>query len=88
CFFLFKLLQKLQDDYTNLFGGKRKSNKRDDERSGVSDFFERWGFEYWFSEVVKDSLVNEDEVWKWNVIRYYNKLSYLKDKAKYENVGK
>ena len=24
----------------------------------------------------------------WNVIRYYNKLSYLKDKTKYENGGK
>jgi hypothetical protein len=37
------------------------------------------------SEVVKDTLLNEDLIEKWNVLRYHNKLSYLKDKDKWSN---
>jgi hypothetical protein len=89
CFFLFQLFEKLRSDYKNLFGGKPKDSKRtradDDGRPRVPDFFERWGDEYWMSEVVKDTNLNEDDVWNWNVLRYYNKLSYLKDRGKYND---
>jgi hypothetical protein len=34
--------------------------------------------------VVADTNLTEDEVFNWSVIRYYNKLAYLKDKGKFE----
>ncbi len=41
------------------------------------------------SEVVKDTGLCEDIIEnEWNVIRYHNKLSYLKDKSKWQNEGK
>jgi len=36
------------------------------------------------SLVVADSGLSEDVIQEWNVIRFYNKLSYLKDRGKFE----
>jgi hypothetical protein len=58
--------------------------KGDDGRLRISDFFERWGWEYSLGLVVKDTNLTEDQIFEWSVIRYYNKLAYLKDKGKFE----
>jgi hypothetical protein len=78
----------LQRNFTNLFGKSGASNKRTDDddepRFRVSDFLERWGFEYSVSLVCQDTNLTEDEVYSWSVLRFFNKLSYLKDKGKFE----
>lgn len=84
CFFLFKIFDKLQRDYKSLFGRSDEADKRAVRGQGVSGFFEQWGWDYSISLCVQDSGLSEDEIYKWNVIRFYNKLAYLKDKGKFE----
>lgn len=71
-----------------MFSGASQSNRggesNDDGRLRVSDFFERWGWEYSVGLVVKDTNLTEDQIFEWSVTRYYNKLAYLKDKGKFE----
>jgi len=55
-----------------------------DGRQRVSDFLENWGWEYSVSLCVADSGITEDEIYNWSIIRFYNKLAFLKDKGKFE----
>lgn len=88
CFFLFKIIEQLQKDYSGLFRNSNGNNKRDggrdEQRQGVSGFFEQWGWDYSISSVVADTNLTEEKIYDWNVIRFYNKLCYLKDKGKFE----
>jgi len=33
---------------------------------------------------VADSGVSEDEIYEWTILRFYNKLAFLKGKGKFE----
>lgn len=70
--------------FTPVYSNDEGNKGNDDGRPRVSDFFERWGFEYSVGLVVKDTNLTEDVVYSWSVLRYYNKLAYLKDKGKFE----
>ncbi len=78
-----------REDYTSLY---REPVKRDSEEDGmdskkssVSSFLENWGWEYSVDQCRENAGITEDEVYtKWNVIQFMNKLSYLKDKGKFE----
>ena len=82
------MFEKLQRDYSGLYGKQQSDVKRplqdDDGRPRVSEFFERWGWEYSVSLCVQDSGLSEDDIYNWNVLRFASKLSYLKDKGKFE----
>lgn len=82
------MFQKLQFDYNYLFGEQPKSTKGvpegDRERQRISGFLEQWGWDYSISQCVIDTGLSEDEIYDWNVIRFHNKLAYLKDKGKFE----
>ena len=82
------MFEKLQHDYKKLFGityeGDNGDVRGDRKRQAISGFFEHWGWEYSVSLTVIDSGLSEDEIYKWNVLRFHNKLSYLKDKGKFE----
>lgn len=43
-----------------------------------------WGWEYSVTLCVEDTGLSEDDIYNWNVLRFANKLSYLKDKGKFE----
>ena len=78
----------MHKNFSGLFQEGRKSDngtlQNDDGRPRVSDFFERWGWEYSVGLVVRDTNLTEDDVFTWSVTRFYNKLAYLKDKGKFE----
>lgn len=82
------MFEKLQRDYRSLFANSEQSNRGVDDgspgRFRISDFFEQWGWEYSVSLCIEDSGLNEDSIYEWNVLRFYNKLAYLKDKGKFE----
>ena len=71
-----------------MFSSTNSNNSRNNEddtgRFRVSDFFNQWGWEYSVTLCVSDSGLSEDEIYCWNVLRFYNKLAYLKDKGKFE----
>jgi hypothetical protein len=82
------MFEKLQQDFKGLFGSQQPNDEGADSydvgRYRISDFFEQWGWDYSVSLIVIDSGLNENDIWDWNVIRFHNKLSYLKDKGKFE----
>jgi hypothetical protein len=56
-----------------------------DFRKQSSNFFlEHFGWEYSIDQCRENAGVSEDEVYEWNVIRFMNKLMYLKQKGKFE----
>jgi len=82
------MFQELYRNYKGLFNSNAFSDERsksnDDGRPRLSEFFERWGWEYSVGLVVQDTNLTEDDVYGWSVTRYYQKLAYLKDKGKFE----
>lgn len=87
--FLDRLFQQMREDYHNIFGETNDNYKSDDsgdtERQRVSAFLTNWGWEYNVDLCSENERVTHEEVYfKWNVIRFLNKLSYLIDKGKFE----
>jgi hypothetical protein len=79
----------MREDYHNIFGETNNDYKSDDsgdtERQRVSAFLTNWGWEYNVDLCSENERVTHEEVYfKWNVIRFLNKLSYLIDKGKFE----
>jgi hypothetical protein len=87
-FFLLGLLEKMRTDYSTLFDEQSTNDsgvsERDTDRQRVSGFLEQWGWEYNVDQCAENERIKQDEVYlDWNVIRFLNKLSYLKDKGKF-----
>ncbi len=88
-FFLFGLLVECRKDYSDLYRETKQVNPGEDGldsgKSSVSSFLENWGWEYSVDQCRENAGITEDEVYtQWNVIQFMNKLSYLKDKGKFE----
>ena len=67
---------------------KQNSNTEDEGDTGkqtVSTFLDVWGWEYAIDQCRENAGIPEDQVYTdWNVIQLMNKMSYLKDKGKFE----
>ena len=44
------------------------------------DFIQFWGWYAVIDDITDGDVFKEDEVWEWNVVRFLNRLSFLKDK--------
>jgi hypothetical protein len=87
-FFLLGLLEEMRTGYNTLFDTEPESDNRDGDRDSkrqsVSGFLEQWGWEYNVDQCSENERISPDKVYlEWNVIRFLNKLSYLKDKGKF-----
>jgi hypothetical protein len=87
-FFLLGLLEKMRTDYSTLFDTEPTSDngtdERDTDRQRVSGFLDQWGWEYNVDQCSENERIEPDRVYlEWNVIRFMNKLAYLKDKGKF-----
>ena len=81
-------MEQMRNEYSTLFNADSESNGTNDDgdkdESGASGFLERWGWEYNVDQCAENERLTHDEVYtNWNVIRFLNKLCYLKDKGKF-----
>lgn len=79
---------ELRKDYNGLYREPNKTDTGEDGldsgKSSVNSFLGNWGWEYSIDQCRENTGITEDEIYtEWNVIRFMNKLSYLKDKGVY-----
>ena len=78
----------MRETYQSVFGEQptnhKSSDDRDNDRQRVSSFLEHWGWEYNIDQCAENERITWDEVYNWNVVVFMNKISYLKDKGKFE----
>jgi hypothetical protein len=78
----------MRETYTGIFseesGVVSADDGRDTERQRVSSFLEQWGWEYNIDQCVQNERVTWEVVYNWNLVQFMNKISYLKDKGKFE----
>lgn len=61
--------------------GGEEANK---EIAVGNNFYQYWGWQIAIDTITKGDATKEDEVLNWNIVKFLNKLSYLKDKHDYE----
>jgi hypothetical protein len=78
----------MRETYTGIFSEEStivsQDDGRDTERQRVSSFLEQWGWEYNIDQCVQNERVTWEVVYNWNLVQFMNKISYLKDKGKFE----
>lgn len=73
------------DMFTVEQSDSERDASRDSERQNISGFLEHWGWEYNVDLCRQATGLTENHIYtEWNVIELMNKLSYLKDKGKFE----
>ena len=78
----------MRETYTGIFTEESRvvsqDDGRDTERQRVSGFIEQWGWEYNIDQCALNERVSWETVYNWNLVQFMNKISYLKDKGKFE----
>lgn len=78
----------MRETYSGIFGESFETDTSisngDTDRQRVSGFLEHWGWEYNIDQCAQNERITWDDVYMWNVTRFLNKISYLKDKGKFE----
>jgi hypothetical protein len=79
----------MRETYTGIFseesGVVSQDDGRDTERQRVSGFLEHWGWEYNIDLCAENERITWEEIYmNWNVVQFLTKISYLKDKGKFE----
>jgi hypothetical protein len=84
---LLKGVISLDKGYGGLYE-QPEDNKRKDAGITRNDirrsFYDYWGWEATIDEITMGQPWLEDEIYNWNVVRFLNKLAYMKDKNELE----
>ena len=89
---------KIHKAYSNLFGiddedleaqDEDRRRETDDERStreneDTTGFSYKWGFIYWVDIVSQTKHVSWDDVFRMNIIEFFNIMCYYRDKQNWE----
>lgn len=76
-------IEALDGKYRGLFksaGGNQGTGTGDFTHDPRRDFIDFWGWYAVVDDVTGGDPFKEDEVWSWGVVRFLNRLSYMKDK--------
>jgi hypothetical protein len=84
---LFKSITSLEQNFGSLFGGGENNSGTDGGDNAINprgDFERYWGWQHIIIEMSEGNPIIEDAIYEWEVIRFLNRLSYLKEKAQVE----
>ena len=77
----------MRETYSGIFGEPIEINSDvsdgNNDRQRVHGFLDHWGWEYNIDLCAENERITWDDVYLWNVTRFLNKISYLKDKGKF-----
>ena len=76
-------IEVLDGKYRGLFkstGGNQTERAGNTGYDPRGDFLNFWGWYAVVDDVTGGDPFKEDEVWSWGVVRFLNRLSYMKDK--------
>lgn len=85
-------MEKFYGSYKSLFGEKDEGGDSEDEEDDRPDpieidnksYIDRWGWYETLYNLTNGDLTKWDIVLEWNVVRFLNTLSFIKDKQKRE----
>ena len=78
---MLRSINELEFKYSGLFGGGGEDTE-EQPRDESSEFRNYWGWYCLIDEITHGDALKEDEVYKWEVVRFLNRLCYIKDKNK------
>jgi hypothetical protein len=84
---LFKSITALEQNFGSLFGSRESDTGESAGDNGFNprgDFERYWGWQHIIIEMSEGNPIVEDAIYEWEVIRFLNRLSYLKEKAQVE----
>ena len=84
---MFKSITALEQNFGSLFGSRESDSGEDSGNNGFNprwDFERYWGWQHIIIEMSEGNPIIEDAIYEWEVIRFLNRLSYLKEKAQVE----
>lgn len=83
-------IKELTTTYARLFPKASAEGTEESEEvieikpSITNNFYSYWGWQITLDKMTQGDATKEDEILDWTVIKFLNKLSYLKDKHDFE----